>query len=476
MSASGSGRERAPDDGSAPRSDPAVDDAVQRLRAVAAAAGHADGPGAAGSADPDIVRTALATLPHEDQQLLWSQHVLGRGIDVVARELGLHVRAAARRLRAAEDRLGRALSAAHSRAPGRERCMETRGALHDYVTHRLGAGRRQSLEDHLFGCAGCMRAFIDVRHAAWALRDTAPLLAGGLAVAGAAGPVVIGAAGAATTHTGLLGWLGPLGAGIAAAGDWVARVLRQLFGRPVAVTAGVGVAAVAVAAVALVGGIPGGGAQDLPPPAVAGPSQASDPPQEPVIEEASPTPTPDPAPEPSPSGTPQPTPSAEPEPEPGPTVEPQPQTVWEPEPEPTPEEDLAAEPDPTTAPAAEPTRAPEPGDPEPVEPEPTTAPTSPPPSASPSPVPSSPPPVEPEPEVRTLTLTVEGIGWFRVVATDGAEIVAVETVEGYTKAEFGWNDHWRVWTANARRGTVEVTVRGAEGSAPGAVLRRWDHG
>lgn len=460
MSASGRGRERALDDGSAPQSDPAVDDAVQRLRAVARAAGHPDGPGAAGSADPDVVRTALATLPHDDQQLLWSQHVLGRGIEVVARELGLHARAAARRLRSAEDRLGRALSAAHARTPGRERCMETRGALHDYVTHRLGAGRRQTLEDHLFGCAGCMRSFIDVRHAAWALRDTAPLLLGGLAATGAAAPVVVGAAGAATTHTGLLAALGPVGTALAAGWEWVVRGLRQVFGRPVAVAAGVGLAAVAVAAVAMVSGLPGGSSEAPAPPPVA---QAPAAPDEPAVDET-PEPSATPSePDPSPSGTPEPTPS-EPGPTPSGTVEPQPQTVREPEPT------LSAEPEPTPSDTAPPR------DPEPTTKPPATEPTSPPTTAPPEDPPPTSPEPEPVPEERTVALTVGGIGWFRVVPSDGAEIVAVETAEGYTKAEFGWDDSWRVWTANARRGTVQVTVRGDPGSAPGASLALWQRG
>jgi hypothetical protein len=468
------------DDGSAPSSSPAGDDAVRRMRAAAEASGGdapRGVPGAPGSVDPDVVRSALATLPHDDQRLLWDRHVRGRPLDAVARELGVHVRSATRRLRSAEDRLARALSAAHARGGARQACMETRGALHDYVRHHLGAGRRLMLEDHLFRCAGCMRAFIDVRHAAWALRDTAPLLAGGLAV-GTAGPVVVGAAGAAASGTGLVAWWGTVVAALVAVVERVGRGLRQVLGRPVGVAAGVGVAVVAVAAAAVVGGAGAGTSPQAPPPAVAEEPRAA------ASGAPSASSAPDPSEEPSEEPT-EPEPSDEPSHEatPAPTEGPDDahvQAVRDPEPDPEP----AAQPGPTTESPDDPVRDPEPDRPtgptEPTEPtEPTVPPTAPataPPSAPPTTSPTSAPPVEPERELETVTLTVRGIGWFRVAPTGGAEIVAVEPVEGYTKAELGWGDHWRVWTANARRGTVEVTVSGEPGSNPGAALRLWDHG
>ncbi|GAA1982342.1 hypothetical protein GCM10009718_19420 [Isoptericola halotolerans] len=481
----------ASDEGAAPSSSRAADEAIRRMRAAtqASESGMDEAPGAAGSVDADVVRTALATLPHGDQQLLWDQHVLERPIETVARESGIHVRAAVRRLRAAEDRLARALTAAHARGAGQQLCMQTRGALHDYVRHHLGPGRRQELEDHLFGCAGCMRAFIDVRHASWALRDTAPLLVGGLAVTGAAGPVVVGAAGAAASSGGLLAWWGTVVAATTAAGEWVLRGLRQVFGRPVGLAAGVGAAALAVAAVAVVGS----GADPSPPaapPSVAEqpavpPSSAAD--AAPSVAPSEPGPTDDPTDDPTQPG---PTETPESDPAPPPAEDPagpRPQTVREPDQERDPAADTPSADEPADDPAGDPepgATAPEqPPTQEPVEPtrpaEPSAPVTSPPPTDPPPTTPTDPPtdpPVEPQPVVDTITLMVGGIGWFRVVPTDGAEIVAVEPVEGYTKAELGWGDHWRVWTANARRGAVDVTVSGEPGSEPGARLVLWDHG
>ena len=45
-----------------------------------------------------------------------------------------------------------------------------RAALHDYLHGRLAPSRRHRVELHLDGCAGCTRAFIDVREVSWTLR------------------------------------------------------------------------------------------------------------------------------------------------------------------------------------------------------------------------------------------------------------------------------------------------------------------
>ncbi|WP_415803662.1 sigma factor-like helix-turn-helix DNA-binding protein, partial [Isoptericola cucumis] len=209
-------------EGRAPAAD--VDDAIRRMRDAAAAGGHDDGPGAPGTVDPDVLRTVLATLPHDDQRLLWSHHVRGRSLATIAAEIGVHARALRRRLHHAEQRLAAAFADAHARAcpPG---CLDTRTSLREYVSHRLALRRRTVLEEHLFGCDGCMRAFIDVRQASWALRDAGPLLLGGLSAA-TAGPVVVGAMTAGSTGAGLAG-LGSVGAALAAAWEWLrGQVLR----------------------------------------------------------------------------------------------------------------------------------------------------------------------------------------------------------------------------------------------------------
>ncbi|MCK9793962.1 hypothetical protein M1843_09420 [Isoptericola sp. 4D.3] len=156
-----------------------VDDAIRRMRVAAAAAGRGGAPGAAGTADPEVLRTALATLSPDDQRLLWATHVQRQEPSAVAEALGTHPRAAARLLPQAEQTLAAALADAHARdcPPA---CDGTRRALDDLVRRRLAAGQETLLEDHLLECAACLRAFVDVREPAWALRDGGPrLLAGG---------------------------------------------------------------------------------------------------------------------------------------------------------------------------------------------------------------------------------------------------------------------------------------------------------
>jgi hypothetical protein len=52
----------------------------------------------------------------------------------------------------------------------RPECRVARATLHDYLHGRLAPSRRHRVELHLDGCAGCTRAFIDVREVSWTLR------------------------------------------------------------------------------------------------------------------------------------------------------------------------------------------------------------------------------------------------------------------------------------------------------------------
>lgn|GEM_PF-6283816 len=155
-----------------------VDDAIRRMRVAAAASGRGGGPGAAGTADPDVVRAALAALPHDDQRLLWDRHVLRHDTAAVARALGIHPRAVGRRLVQAERGLGSALAVAHLRGCP-PRCLDTRRSMDALLRRRLSPGHSAVLEEHLVGCAGCLRALVDVREPAWAVQDAGPLLVAG---------------------------------------------------------------------------------------------------------------------------------------------------------------------------------------------------------------------------------------------------------------------------------------------------------
>lgn len=61
----------------------------------------------------------------------------------------------------------------------RPECRVARAALHDYLHGRLAPSRRHRVELHLDGCAGCTRAFIDVREVSWTLRGLRRRLAAG---------------------------------------------------------------------------------------------------------------------------------------------------------------------------------------------------------------------------------------------------------------------------------------------------------
>ncbi|GAB4084056.1 hypothetical protein GCM10028784_06860 [Myceligenerans cantabricum] len=46
-------------------------------------------------------------------------------------------------------------------------CAETRAAMQEYLKHQPLPCRRRRIEDHLIGCAGCIRTFVELREAHW---------------------------------------------------------------------------------------------------------------------------------------------------------------------------------------------------------------------------------------------------------------------------------------------------------------------
>ena len=46
-------------------------------------------------------------------------------------------------------------------------CPETRAAMREYLNHQVLPGRRRRLEDHLVGCSGCIREFVELRESYW---------------------------------------------------------------------------------------------------------------------------------------------------------------------------------------------------------------------------------------------------------------------------------------------------------------------
>ncbi|MEU2200739.1 zf-HC2 domain-containing protein [Isoptericola sp. NPDC019482] len=469
-------------DGDAPARRGAVDDAIRKMRAAAAAEGRDDAPGAAGTVDPAVLRTVLATLPHDDQRLLWDRHVVGRELAAIAADLGMHARAVLRRLRHAEERLGAAFAAAHARAcpPG---CLDTRQSLHSYVGHRLSPPRRTVLEAHLFACQGCMRAFIDVREAGWAVRDAGPLLLAGTAAGAAAGaPVVVGALGAGTTAAGAVAWSGPVGAALLAAWEWVRGIALQLgqLGKQLGTAGLIGagtVAGVAVAAVAVaLSGGAGGPAAAPPPP---GPTSS-------VVA---------PAPAPGDAAS----PDAPPEPEPSATTSA----------EPTPSEDPSAPPvtdDPTRAPTTDPTTpgttpadppatkpgttpsSPKPSD-QATEPTPTPTPTgasSPTPSVSQSPSPPAPTPSttptptptpDPSPVRTTITIPLAGdkVVYRIDVADTRTEIVEATGRHAWVKVRQCSDGEWYAQSRTYGDTSVRVTLDAPSDVEPEASLTSYSN-
>lgn len=159
--------------------------------------------------DFEVLSTAMERLPAGEQQILWDHHVESRPVAAIADEIGVLPYAARRRLRRAENRLASSFADTHTGITDDAECKTTRASMHDFVRHRLLPRRRQKVEDHMVQCAGCTRAFVDVRESYWMLRAAAPVLL--LGAATAAKTSTLAAAGAGVAATGAGGWLATLG-------------------------------------------------------------------------------------------------------------------------------------------------------------------------------------------------------------------------------------------------------------------------
>ncbi|MFI2487152.1 zf-HC2 domain-containing protein [Promicromonospora kroppenstedtii] len=183
--------------------------------------------------DFEVLNLAMERLPASEQQLLWDHHVASRPVSAIADEIGVLPYAAKRRLRRAENRLASTFATAHAGTTADLECRSTRAALHDFVRNRLLPRRRQQVEDHMVGCSGCTRAFVDVRESYWMLRAGAPVLLLGTVTAEsglASGAGAAGAAAAGGAAAGAGGWL-------ATVGVRAAVTARTLLTDPVSLTA-----------------------------------------------------------------------------------------------------------------------------------------------------------------------------------------------------------------------------------------------
>lgn len=161
--------------------------------------------------DFEVLSTAMERLPAGEQQILWDHHVGSRPVAAIADEIGVLPYAAKRRLRRAENRLANSFAETHTGIADDAECKATRASMHDFVRHRLLPRRRQQVEDHMVQCAGCTRAFVDVRESYWMLRAAAPVLLLGTATAAKTSTAAAAGAGLAATSAGVGGWLATLG-------------------------------------------------------------------------------------------------------------------------------------------------------------------------------------------------------------------------------------------------------------------------
>ncbi|MFD2794108.1 hypothetical protein ACFS27_11180 [Promicromonospora vindobonensis] len=181
--------------------------------------------------DFEVLTAAMERLSAGDQQLLWDHHVGSRPVAAIADEIGVLPYAAKRRLRRAENRLASSFAETHTGTADNLECESTRASMHDFVRNRLLPGRRQKVEDHMVQCAGCTRAFVDVRESYWMLRAAAPVLLLGAATAAKASTMAAAAGvGAAASGAGL-------GGGIATLGTRVALTVRSALTDPIGLTA-----------------------------------------------------------------------------------------------------------------------------------------------------------------------------------------------------------------------------------------------
>ncbi|MBA8811744.1 zf-HC2 domain-containing protein [Promicromonospora sukumoe] len=208
--------------------------AQQQEEAADSPADGVVGPGPLRHAlDLEVLNLAMERLPAGEQQLLWDHHVGSRPVAAIADEIGVLPYAAKRRLRRAENRLASTFAETHAGTTADLPCRTTRAALHDFVRNRLLPRRRQEVEDHMVGCAGCTRAYVDVRESYWMLRAAAPVLLLGTAAAPGTTAAAAGAAGTGTAGSGLAATgaaaTGAVataagGAGGAGAGGWFTTV------------------------------------------------------------------------------------------------------------------------------------------------------------------------------------------------------------------------------------------------------------
>jgi hypothetical protein len=186
--------------------------------------------------DFEVLSTAMERLPAGEQRILWDHHVGSRPVAAIADEIGVLPYAAKRRLRRAENRLADSLAETHSGVADDVECRTTRASMHDFVRHRLLPRRRQQVEDHMVQCAGCTRAFVDVRESYWMLRAAAPVLLLGAAATAKTGTAVAaaatGAAGAGAAATGA-----GIGGSLAALGTRAVLTVRSALTDPVSLTA-----------------------------------------------------------------------------------------------------------------------------------------------------------------------------------------------------------------------------------------------
>jgi hypothetical protein len=161
--------------------------------------------------DLEVLSTAMERLSAGEQQILWDHHVGSRTVAAIAEEIGVLPYAARRRLRRAENRLASSFAETHAGMADDVECTTTRASMHDFVRHRLLPHRRQQVEDHMVQCAGCTRAFVDVRESYWMLRAAAPVLLLGAATAAQTSTAVVAGTGLAATSAGVGGWLATLG-------------------------------------------------------------------------------------------------------------------------------------------------------------------------------------------------------------------------------------------------------------------------
>ena len=89
-----------------------IDAALTRMRTIVPGLA----PGDPGSADPELVRSALASLEHDDQRLLWLKHVDAADDLTVAQAMSMPLGSVQRRLRQAERAMSQSFAAVHARA------------------------------------------------------------------------------------------------------------------------------------------------------------------------------------------------------------------------------------------------------------------------------------------------------------------------------------------------------------------------